>query len=179
MVALKFAAALSVVAAAVVAAPSNLARRTSPDNQVWVTSSSDYCLILPRHRESIGDSESTGRMRSFCSKPYDSSQGQINSGFWKEVHFKKTRNYVQLTGCINPKVQSTLLSNDEGGQYDSNGNGGRGNPEGSVCLGYSSYVELVEPTDGRACIRCCVDDKYCDVSQDESGCEAVIPGQYC
>ena len=140
------AAFVASLASAVFAAPSALERRAAPDNTVWVTSVADHCLILPRHKMSVGDSESPGNMRSFCTKPYSSKQGQLASDFWTKAHFKKTDKYVQITGCINPKVQSTLLSNDEGGQYDSNGGeGGRGNPAGSVCLGYSSYVELVEP----------------------------------
>ena len=119
-------------------------------------------------------------MRSFCTKPYSSEQGKLNSGFWTEVHFKKTKKYAQLTGCINPKVQSTLVSNDDGGQYDSNGgDGGRGNPAGSVCLGYASYVELIEPKQRRACIRCCVNAGDCNINNDEDGCEQVIKGQYC
>lgn len=128
---------VAVLASIATAAP--MERRAAPDNQVWVTSVADHCLILPRHRMSIGDSESPGNMRSFCTKPYSSSQGQLSSNFWKKAHFKKTDSYVQLTGCINPSAQSTLLSDDDGGQYDSNGGeGGRGNPEGSVCLGYAS-----------------------------------------
>lgn len=174
------AAVVTVLATIVAAAPSEVARRATPDNQVWVTSAADHCLILPRHKMSIGDSEQPGGMKSFCTKPYSNVQGQLASNFWSEVHFKKTKHYVQLTGCINPSVQKTLLSKDGGGQYDSNGgDGGRGNPEGSVCLGYASYVELVEPSDRRACIRCCVDPKYCDVGHDEDGCPSVIPGQYC
>ncbi|KAL4401331.1 hypothetical protein ACI68E_000968 [Malassezia pachydermatis] len=183
MVSTKFcfsAALMGVLASMVAAAPSNIARRTTPDNQVWVTSVADHCMILPRHKMSIGDSEQPGGMKSYCTKPYDKSQGHLASDFWSEVHFKKTKHYVQLTGCIRPEVQSTLLRKDDGGQYDSNGgDGGRGNPRDSVCLGYSSYVELVEPTARRACIRCCVDDKYCNVNNDEDGCESVIPGQYC
>lgn len=173
------AAFVASLASVVFAAPSALERRAAPDNTVWVTSVADHCLILPRHKMSVGDSESPGNMRSFCTKPYSSKQGQLASDFWTKAHFKKTDKYVQITGCINPKVQSTLLSNDEGGQYDSNGGeGGRGNPAGSVCLGYSSYVELVEPAGNRACIRCCYDPSDCDVSQDEAGCETVIPGKY-
>ncbi|WFD00702.1 hypothetical protein MYAM1_003454 [Malassezia yamatoensis] len=168
------------LAASTSAAPQELARRASPSKTVWVSSSSDHCMILPKTRESIGDSEHPGGMRSFCTKPYSSSQGKLNSGFWSEVHFKKTKKYAQLTGCINPKVQSTLLSNDDGGQYDSNGgDGGKGNPAGSVCLGYASYVEIVEPKARRACIRCCVNPNDCDISHDEDGCESVIPGNYC
>ena len=180
MVSFKFfaSAAVAGLVASVTAAPSANVRRASPDNQVWLTSTADHCLILPRNRESIGDSERPGGMRSYCTKPYDDSQGQLASNFWTAAHFKKTNSYVQITGCINPSAQSVLLSNDGGGQYDSNGNGGAGNPAGSVCLGYSSYVELVEPDSKRACIRCCHNDADCDVSQDEAGCESVIPGNY-
>ena len=162
------------------AAPQELARRTSPSNQVWVTSASDHCLILPKSKESIGDSERPGGTRSFCTKPYSSEQGKINSGFWTEVHFRKTDKFAQLTGCINPHVQSTLRANDDGGQYDSNGgDGGKGNPRNSVCLGYASYVEIVEPKDRRACIRCCHNPSDCNIWNDEDGCESVIPGKYC
>ena len=162
------------------AAPQELARRASPSKQVCGTSASHHCLILPKNRQTIGDSEHPGGMKSYCTKPYSSEQGKLNSGFWSEVHFKKTDKYAQLTGCINPKVQSTLVSNDDGGQYDSNGgDGGKGNPRGSVCLGYASYVEIVEPRDRRACIRCCHNPADCDISNDEAGCPAVIPGKYC
>ena len=168
-----------VAALASIATAAPMERRAAPDNQVWVTSVAGHCLILPRHRMSIGDSESPGNMRSFCTKPYSSSQGQLSSNFWKKAHFKKTDSYVQLTGCINPSAQSTLLSDDDGGQYDSNGGeGGRGNPEGSVCLGYASYVQFVEPSGNRACIRCCKNPHECDIAHDEDGCENAIPGNY-
>ncbi|WFD29872.1 hypothetical protein MSPP1_000886 [Malassezia sp. CBS 17886] len=181
MVALKL-LATSVAAGmiAFVSAAPSLAPRTSPGNQVWITSGSDHCLILPKHNMTIGDSEKPGGTKSFCTKPYDSSQGKLHSDFWSEVHYKKTKKYAQLTGCIKPSVQSTLQSDDDGGQYDSNGgDGGKGNPRNSVCIGYAAYVELVEPAAKRACIRCCVDPSDCNVANDEDGCADVIPGRYC
>ena len=53
-----------------------------------------------------------------------------------------------------------------------------GNPQGSICLGYNHYVELVEPRGPRACIKCCDDPADCPVNQDTLGCPTVIPGNY-
>ncbi|KAG8723065.1 hypothetical protein FRC09_004898 [Ceratobasidium sp. 395] len=47
---------------------------------------------------------------------------------------------VQLTGCIRPETSTQLNIGDGGGQYDSSGgDGGLGNPQGSVCLGELVY----------------------------------------
>ena len=87
--------------------------------------------------------------------------------------------YFPVTGCIRPEKLSRLNPNDAGGQYDSSGGaGGRGNPQGSICLGYKHYVELVEPRGPRACIKCCDDPKDCPTNKDTQGCPAVIPGNY-
>lgn len=80
-------------------------------------------------------------------------------------------------------VRSAISSSSN----SSGGAGGLGNPRGSVCTGYSSYVELLEPdvkvrgagrarlTAQRVCIRCCKDDRDCRLDLDTSGCPAVIP----
>ena len=104
-----------------------------------------------------------------------------------------------MTGCIRPEKLSRLNPSDAGGQYDSSGGaGGKGNPQGSQCLGYKHYVELVEPAGPRACIRCCDDPRDCPTnkgmwiyalpnvlgrgadsrSSDTQGCPNVIPGNY-
>ena len=84
-----------------------------------------------------------------------------------------------VTGCINPETLDRINPGDAGGQYDSSGGqGGQGNPAGSVCTGYvdisrkgdlsylfypryNHYVELLEPAGPRACIRCCYDPADC------------------
>ncbi|KAG8734775.1 hypothetical protein FRC12_018384, partial [Ceratobasidium sp. 428] len=105
--------------------------------------------------------------------------------------------FAQLTGCIRPETLSRLNPNDGGGQYDSSGgDGGKGNPQGSTCLGYvcilyhlrrhligvgdryKHYVELVEPDVKRACIKCCDNYDDCPLDKDQNGCPAVIPGNY-
>ncbi|CAE6418295.1 hypothetical protein ACGC1H_005086 [Rhizoctonia solani] len=164
---------------------SPLQPRAAPDNTVLIRSESDFCLILPRvPGATVGESESPGQMQAFCSPSahMDSSQGQLPGNFWRSVTYatgtgSSGQPYAQLTGCINLFPQ--LNPNDGGGQYDSSGgDGGRGNPEGSVCEGYAHYVELLEPSTGRACIRCCQDTNDCPLSMDTSGCPAVIPGTY-
>lgn len=56
------------------------------------------------------------------------------------VHFEYI---ILVTGCIRPEKLSRLNPQDSGGQYDSSGGaGGKGNPQGSVCLGYNHYVEV-------------------------------------
>ncbi|KAG9087766.1 hypothetical protein FS749_002656 [Ceratobasidium sp. UAMH 11750] len=161
--------------------------RAAPDNTVVIESTTKYCMIMPRDAHTnIGDSESPGKMQSYCSAEArtDNSQGLFPDDFWKQVTFKTGKgkngqNYAQLTGCIN-KGFSQLNDDDGGGQYDSSGgHGGHGNPQGSVCTGYNHYVEIVEPDNGRTCIRCCQDPADCPTTMDTSGCPNIIPGTYC
>ncbi|KAG9044680.1 hypothetical protein FS837_007727 [Tulasnella sp. UAMH 9824] len=164
---------------------SHLQARVSPTNMVKITSTTDYCMIVPKNKHTnIGDSEHPGGMTTYCSKPTDSSQGKFASNFWSKVTLKQAKgkngkDYIQLTGCINPSTNDRLNPNDGGGQYDSNGGaGGKGNPQGSQCTGYASYVELIEPDSKRACIRCCQDKADCPTNKATQGCAAVIPGNY-
>ncbi|KAL0573230.1 hypothetical protein V5O48_008718 [Marasmius crinis-equi] len=84
-----------------------------------------------------------------------------------------------MIGCIRPELVDRLNPDDDGGQYDSaGGDGGTGNPEGSACLGYNYYVELIEPSANRACIKCCDNYDDCPLWLDTAGCPAVIQGNY-
>jgi len=180
--------ALALSAVAVLASPfESIEARAAADNTVKINSASKFCMIMPRKAHTdIGDSEHPGGMRSYCSASAKTSslQGTLPSNFWKNVAYKKGTGkkgnaYVQLTGCINAKGFSQLNAKDGGGQYDSSGGaGGKGNPKNSVCTGYNHYVEIVEPGDNRACIRCCKDAVDCPTNKDTSGCPAVIPGKY-
>ncbi|CAE6501110.1 unnamed protein product [Rhizoctonia solani] len=167
---------LAALAIGVLAAPSSnqLETRAAADNTVYVTDANKYCMIMPRGAHTnIGDSERPGGMQTWCSPNgwYDNSQGKLPNNFWSNIAFKsgtssRGARYAQLTGCIRPETLSRLNPNDGGGQYDSSGgDGGQGNPQGSVCLGYKHYVELVEPADKRACIKCC--DNFDDCPLDK------------
>ncbi|KAF8608158.1 hypothetical protein BDV93DRAFT_466432 [Ceratobasidium sp. AG-I] len=175
-----------VVLSATLALASPLVPRAAPDNTVLVSSTTKFCMIMPRKAHTtIGNSESPGQMRSYCSASARTSnaQGLFPAKFWTKVTYKsgtgKTgKKYVQLTGRI-MKGFSQLVDSDGGGQYDSSGGaGGKGNPQGSVCTGYAHYVQIVEPDVSRACIRCCQDTKDCRLDKDTSGCPVVVPGTY-
>ncbi|KAH8831876.1 hypothetical protein DL96DRAFT_1589285 [Flagelloscypha sp. PMI_526] len=166
----------------------DLETRASNDNIVYVTDANKFCMIMPRNPHTdIGDSEHPGGMKTYCSPAgrYDKPlQGQLPGDFWSNVAFKTGTSsnggrYAQLTGCIRPEKLSRLNPGDAGGQYDSSGGaGGKGNPQGSKCLGYNHYVELVEPAGKRACIKCCNNAKDCPTNLDTKGCPAVIKGNY-
>jgi len=163
------------------------------------------CLIEtgPRALTSL-DRDQSGGMKTYCSPAgkYDPQQGELPSDFWRNVEFKNgtgpgggryaqreffTRHspradsdlQLAVTGCIRSEKVDRLNPDDAGGQYDSSGGaGGLGNPQGSICLNYNHYVELVEPRGPRACIRCCDDPSDCPLDKDTQGCPSVIPGNY-
>lgn len=142
----------------------------SSSRSVFVVQLSDESISDPH--TNIGDSEHPGGMKTYCSPKgrYSPMQGQLPADFWSNVAFKTgtskrggryaqrkyyglssdvevctelITNSFSVTGCIRPSHLSRLNPNDSGGQYDSSGGvGGRGNPQGSVCLGYKHYVEV-------------------------------------
>jgi hypothetical protein len=117
----------------------------------------------------IGTSESTGAMQTYCSPDAVSSplQGTLATNFWSNVEFKSgtgngggryaqrlflpqcrvnfnVLNIFLVTGCINTGTLDRLDPNDGGGQYDSSGgDGGLGNPQGSICVGYVLRLVVV------------------------------------
>ncbi|KAI9235664.1 MAG: hypothetical protein BYD32DRAFT_370655 [Podila humilis] len=166
---------------------SKLIAAASPDNTVVVDGPDKYCVIVPRDpHTNVGDSEHPGGMTTYCSASAQTSdlQGLLSPDFWSNVAYitgqgANGQRYAQLTGCIRPETLDRINPNDAGGQYDSSGGaGGQGNPEGSVCVGYNHYVELLEPAGPRLCIRCCDDPEDCPTDKDTQGCPVVIPGNY-
>ncbi|KAF8707248.1 hypothetical protein AX14_013670 [Amanita brunnescens Koide BX004] len=156
-------------------------------NIVKITSTNDHCIIVPRDpHTNIGDSEYSGGETTYCTSAGRTSpdQGTLPDNFWKNVESKTDNGvngnrFIQLTGCINPDSLDRLNADDDGGQYDSSGGpDGQGNPQGSMCIGFKSYVQLIEPSASRACIRCCEDDDDCPTNKDRTGCTNVIAGNY-
>jgi len=169
------------------AVPNGLHARQDVQNVVYVTDLDFFCMIMPRDpHTNIGDSKHPGGMKTYCSSHgrYSSQQGQLPVDFWNGVEFEtgggsNGGRFAQLTGCINPATLSRLNPADAGGQYDSSGGvDGQGIPQGSICLGYNHYVEVVEPARSRACIKCCDDPADCPTNMDTKGCPNVIPGDY-
>ncbi|KAF9160098.1 hypothetical protein DFQ26_005894 [Actinomortierella ambigua] len=92
-------------------------------------------------------------------------------GFIQSAHFveDKTKGWVQVTGRMNITTYS-LSRKDGGGQYDIKA------PVGSSCAGFNHYVNLVEPSDGVYCIRCCKEKIDCNTGKSQYGCKTVLPG---
>jgi len=159
-------------------------RQASGALEVKIKSKNDFCMVVPKDpRTTIGDSERPDGATVWCQNPSgatSSSTGTFNGAFWSNVDVSSPKDgIIQMTGCINVGTCDRLDPNDDGGQYDSNGGSdGLGNPARSFCQNYPSYVQLIEPSAKRACIRCCQNANECDLSRDTSGCPAVIPGNY-
>ncbi|KAI8455204.1 secreted protein [Phakopsora pachyrhizi] len=150
--------------------------------QPSIKSKDDFCLVVPAdYKTSIGTSESTG-MTVWCGGTEAKYKGRKFKGnFWSSVtvtenHEKK---YIQMTGCINLSACDRLDPRDQGGQYDNNGDF-IGVPSNSFCSNdqiYKAYVQLIEPANNRACIRCCKNAEDCPTNNDRSGCMKAIPGK--
>lgn len=163
-----------------------LVSRSHEQNSLVVNigSKTDFCLVVPKdYQTTIGDSEYEGGETVWCDArgtQTPGATGTFQGDFWKQVEISSPKDgVIQMTGCINVSTCDRLVPSDGGGQYDSNGgDGGRGNPAGSYCANYHSYVQLIEPSANRACLRCCANPNDCDLSQDTSGCPTVVPGNY-
>ncbi|MBW0561560.1 hypothetical protein O181_101275 [Austropuccinia psidii MF-1] len=170
---------LACLAALILSLPSSL----KAGLEVKVFPNNKFCLVVPKYPNTkIGDSEYSGGTTVWCRRNITSqgSTGHFNDGFWTRANLSYPKmGVVQITGCINPYACDRLNPHDDGGQYDSNGGqSGSGNPAGSFCSPYGSYVQLIEPSARRACIRCCTNPADCDTSHDTQGCKAAIPGDY-
>ncbi|KAF0420590.1 88 kda immunoreactive mannoprotein mp88 [Gigaspora margarita] len=148
-----------------------------PNNPITVTVQSEdmFCLFLPRNQgQDIGSSEVDAI--AFCNNfsPNAPNARIFPDGLIKTMCLGSGPGYVQMTGLIDGNVY--LNATDGGGQYDINA------PSGAVCHGYDSFVNLIEPNNGRFCIRCCdssaTSSKMCDTSRSTDGCVNIIQGKY-
>lgn len=183
--------ALLVSASAVSAQPNIYAYTYTSNNIVKVNSLTDMCLIAPLNPHTdIGVAEGSGT-KTYCTAKArydDPNQGQLPADFFSDARYVEygTVNYNQvrqITGCINTSHLSRLNPSDEGGQFDSSGQGNDGVPSQSFCIlpgnnkrGF--YVQLIEPAENRFCIRCCENNADCVHTEDTDGCEVAIPGYY-
>ncbi|KAF9392488.1 hypothetical protein CPB97_001131 [Podila verticillata] len=134
----------------------------------------DFCLFLPpMYGGDIAANED--RAVAFCTKamPEAPNAGILPAGFIKSANFvtNTQAGWVQITGKMDGSKYG-LSKKDGGGQYDIKA------PVGSKCAGYKHYVELVEPDNGKYCIRCCKEKKDCPVNKSTYGCEKVLGGVY-
>ncbi|CAG8590287.1 14736_t:CDS:1 [Gigaspora margarita] len=161
------------IISSIYAIPVNVNRLNNRANDgsltVTVESEEVFCSFLPRQQsEEIGASEDDAI--PFCTSSTPNAPNQFPTGFIKTAHFKQDTNYVQVTGTIDNSLY--VIPSDGGGQYDTKA------PVGASCTGYKKFVNLVEPNNGRFCIRCCNDGATCDTGHSEAGCDVIIPGDY-
>jgi len=187
------AACLLPLVSAAPSAPNIYAYKYSPSNIVAVNGLDNMCLIAPKDPHTdIGVAEGSGT-KTYCTTKgrfNNADQGRLPDDFFKpgEAFYKVSgtagKNQIhQITGCINASHLSRLNPSDEGGQFDSSGQGNNGVPHDSFCIlpgtnkrGF--YVQLIEPAENRFCIRCCESNSDCNHTNDTKGCPVAIPGKY-
>jgi hypothetical protein len=183
--------ALLVGTVSVTAVPDIYKFKYSSNNIVKVNSLADMCLIAPLNPHTdIGVAEGSGT-KTYCTAKArydDPNQGQLPSDWFTDAKYVEYNGpsggmIRQITGCINASHLSRLNPSDEGGQFDSSGQGNDGVPSQSFCIlpgnnvrGF--YVQQIEPANNRMCIRCCVNNSDCPHTNDTKGCEVAIPGYY-
>jgi hypothetical protein len=183
---------LAALASSVIAVPDIYKFHYSSDNIVSINGLDNLCVIAPKNPHTdIGVAEGSGT-KTYCSDKarYDpANQGRLPTNFFQPgqaaftVSGSQGRQIRQITGCINTSQLSRLNPSDQGGQFDSSGQGNDGVPSQSFCIlpgknqrGF--YVQQFEPAENRFCIRCCENNADCDHTHDTAGCEVAIPGWY-
>ncbi|KZT18668.1 hypothetical protein NEOLEDRAFT_1079537 [Neolentinus lepideus HHB14362 ss-1] len=146
---------------------------------VHVTNQNDFSLLMPKAGELISDAEHDGS--AFCTPRSEASQcsKRLPDDLIRAAAVERASDgsWVQVTGCMDSS-KYPFAHNDDGGQFDVRF------PNGAQCTlgGYgASFIELVEPSAGRFCLRCCSsanDQQNCNSHQDQSGCPVAVPGQY-
>lgn len=129
--------------------------------------------------ELISDAENDGS--AYCTPTSDGTycRRRFAAGLIRAAAVEKAGDgsWIQVTGCLDSS-KYPFASSDDGGQFDVRF------PNGAQCAfgGYgASFVEQVEPSANRFCLRCCAaanDQENCNSHQDRAGCPVAIPGKY-
>ncbi|ORZ07127.1 hypothetical protein BCR42DRAFT_463132 [Absidia repens] len=138
---------------------------------IELKSKSDFCSFLPPNPgDNVAATETRGK--PFCTKVNLSNEGRVfPAGFIRSAHYVETSNYVQVTGRMD-RSKYKLKSSDGGGQYDHR------DVDNVTCNGYKYWVNMLEPDVNQYCIRCCRNQKDCNLGISTYGCKRVVPGDY-
>ncbi|KAG2179199.1 hypothetical protein INT43_002049 [Umbelopsis isabellina] len=145
--------------------PSNATHSIADTSVVHVTSSKDFCLFLPpvSHTKTATDlGLDAKKATSVCR----SGNTTFSPHLISSAHYKKTKDYVQITGKLNLKGGYTGFQ-----QFDDS------LPKKSQCKGYKSFISLIDAEEGYYCLRCC-NDNSCPTTEASLGCQDIIPGKY-
>ncbi|KAH9821938.1 hypothetical protein DFH28DRAFT_923398 [Melampsora americana] len=172
---------------------------TGMGRQMQLNSATDFCILMPPDptTQNLVDAEAVAV--TYCVNPYNNTR-PFPDGFIKTAHFRKTSDYVQISGTYNP-AKMNLASNDCGllgisfrahlihcynsGEYDNHGAMGVGNPVGAAVDGAHDFMQFIGGCDipGNAvfCLRACHGPNsyaYCKNTYDLMGCLWTMPGDY-
>uniref|UniRef100_V5EJI9 Uncharacterized protein n=2 Tax=Kalmanozyma brasiliensis (strain GHG001) TaxID=1365824 RepID=V5EJI9_KALBG len=147
---------------------------------IYINSASDFCLLMPPDptKENLVDAEAIAV--AYCTSPQNGSR-PMPDGFIKTAHYRKTPNYIQISGTYDPPVMN-FGTNDCGGEYDSEGAEGIGNPAGVTMRNGSYFTQFMGACDIPGspvfCMRMCPDYPWCRNTFDLMGCLWNQPGDY-
>ena len=147
---------------------------------IYINSASDFCLLMPPDptKQNLVDAEAVAV--AYCTNPVNGSRPMPDK-LIKTAHFRRTPSYVQISGTYDPAVMN-LGSNDCGGEYDSEGAEGIGNPAGVTMRDGNYFTQFLGACDipGKPvfCLRMCPSYEYCRNTFDLMGCLWNQPGDY-
>lgn len=147
---------------------------------IYINSASDFCLLMPPDptKKDLVNAEAIAV--AYCTNPTNGTR-PMPDGFIKTAHFRRTPSYIQISGTYDPAVMN-LGTNDCGGEYDSEGAEGIGNPAGVTMRNGSYFTQFVGacdiPGNPIFCMRMCPNYEYCRNTFDRMGCLWNQPGDY-
>ena len=147
---------------------------------IYINSANDFCLLMPPDptTQNLVDAEAVAV--AYCTNPTNGTR-PMPDGFIKSAHYRKTDKYVQITGTYDPAIMN-LGQQDCGGEYDSEGAEGIGNPAGVTMKNGRYFFNFMGACDIPGspifCMRQCPDYEYCNNRYDLMGCLFVAPGDY-
>jgi hypothetical protein len=155
---------------------------------IHVNSIDDFCIFIPQTETPIGNAEAG--MVAACTKPTHGAR-LIPAGALTGIKFYKAKTYIGIAGKIN-QVLLNVPAGDGGGEVDSGGQDGRGNPIGGM-----AYSNNLPGSEGKVtqsvvwnqfiggdafCMKLCSDSpdaaNMCEHVYDTIGCAQNFPAEY-
>ncbi|THU95447.1 hypothetical protein K435DRAFT_778991 [Dendrothele bispora CBS 962.96] len=151
--------------------------QTSMCQTAYVNHLDDFCLFAPPKEATIGETE--GIEVAWCTKPGRGTR-LIPEGTFTGLQLVKSPGYIQIVGFID-QTKLNIPDGDYGGELDSGGQDGRGNPIGGLVYsndlpgstGNDSFVQSRHWTFFIGGDQFCL--KVCDSTNPEAGhlCEHI------
>lgn len=153
---------------------------TGMGRTIYINSASDFCLLMPPDPSKTNLVDAESYAVAYCINPVNGTR-PMPDGFIKTAHFRQTPSYIQISGTYDPAVMN-LGTNDCGGEYDSEGAEGIGNPAGVTMRNGTYFTQFLGACDIPGspvfCMRMCPNYEYCRNTFDLMGCLWNQPGDY-